>query len=82
MDQRSQADEPAVEPATTASAADAEGAVAGATRHTHELLAEHVPLTLLVDLLTPAGPSSEELLATEGLPDQAWWAGEDDPANA
>ena len=77
MDERSQADEPAVEPAATAATADAEGAAGGATLHAHELLAEHVPLTLLVDLLTPAGPSSEELLATEGLPDRAWWAGDD-----
>ena len=53
------------------------------TQHAQELLAEHVPLTLLVDLLTPAAPTSDELLAEEGLPDEAWWdEGEAGPAGA
>ena len=43
------------------------------TQHARELLAEHVPLTLLVDLLTPAAPTSEEILVEEGLPEKAWW---------
>ena len=38
-----------------------------------ELLAEHVPLSLLMDLATPGGPPSRDLLQTEGLPEQAWW---------
>ena len=43
----------------------------------HELLAEHVPLALIVDLVAPV-VSSEELLAAEGLPDDAWWEPETD----
>ncbi|ADG74234.1 hypothetical protein Cfla_1336 [Cellulomonas flavigena DSM 20109] len=43
------------------------------TQHAQELLAEHVPLTLLVDLLTPSAPTSEEILVEEGLPEDAWW---------
>ncbi|MBO0900874.1 hypothetical protein J1G42_11915 [Cellulomonas sp. zg-ZUI222] len=45
-----------------------------AAQHAQELLAEHVPLTLLVDLLAPTGQTSEELLAAEGLPEDAWWS--------
>ncbi|MFS0705521.1 hypothetical protein AB6N23_13455 [Cellulomonas sp. 179-A 9B4 NHS] len=52
-----------------------------ATQHAQELLAEHVPLALLVDLLTPTGDTSADLLAAEGLPDDAWWQdGDDTPA--
>ena len=40
------------------------------------LLAEHVPLALLVDLVTPEGPKSEEILEAEGLPEDAWWKAE------
>lgn len=36
-----------------------------------ELLADHVPLTLLVDLVD--APPSEQVLAEEGLPEQRWW---------
>ena len=36
------------------------------------LLAEHVPLTLLVDLMAPEA-TSVEILESEGLPDEAWW---------
>ncbi|MBO9554793.1 hypothetical protein [Cellulomonas sp.] len=38
-----------------------------------DLLDAHVPLTLLVDLLTDAAPPSAEILESEGLPDTAWW---------
>ncbi|NMR21098.1 hypothetical protein [Cellulomonas fimi] len=38
-----------------------------------ELLAEHVPLALLVDLAAPDGPVSTAILETEGLPEDAWW---------
>jgi hypothetical protein len=38
-----------------------------------DLLAEHVPLALLADLVSPEGPGSSEILAAEGLPDDAWW---------
>jgi hypothetical protein len=41
-----------------------------------DLLAQHVPLALIVDLATPEATSAE-ILESEGLPDQAWW--EDDP---
>lgn len=37
-----------------------------------DLLAEHVPLTLLADLAA-AEPRSEAILQAEGLPDEAWW---------
>ncbi len=38
-----------------------------------DLLAEHVPLSLLMDLAMPAGPRSRDLLHTEGLPADPWW---------
>jgi hypothetical protein len=40
-----------------------------------DLLAEHVPLTLLADLAV-AEPRSDVILESEGLPADAWW--EDD----
>ena len=42
------------------------------SRVAQELLAEHVPLALLVDLVAPV-VSSEEILEAEGLPDEPWW---------
>ena len=41
------------------------------------LLAEHVPLALLVDLVTPEGPKSKEILEAEGKPEDAWWKADD-----
>lgn len=38
-----------------------------------DLLADHVPLSLIMDLAMPTGPRSDELLAEEGLPDDPWW---------
>ncbi len=38
-----------------------------------DLLAEHVPLSLLMDLALPAGPPSSEVLQAEGLPVEPWW---------
>jgi len=38
-----------------------------------ELLEEHVPLSLLMDLVPPTGPDSQDILDTEGAPDDAWW---------
>ena len=38
-----------------------------------EMLQEHVPLSLLVDLTDPAGPVSAEILAEEGAPTTRWW---------
>ncbi len=46
-----------------------------------DLLAEHVPLTLLADLAV-AEPRSEAILQAEGLPDDAWWEGDADGAAA
>ena len=46
------------------------------TQAVRDLLAEHVPLALIVDLATPEVTSSE-ILEAEGLPDDAWW--EQDP---
>lgn len=37
------------------------------------LLHEHVPLALLLDVAEPAGPSSEEILESEGRPVDRWW---------
>ncbi len=38
-----------------------------------ELLKEHVPLSLIVDLTDPTGPDSKQILNDEGLPEQQWW---------
>jgi hypothetical protein len=38
-----------------------------------ELLEEHVPLSLIMDLSAPDGPGSKEILDAEGVPEQAWW---------
>jgi hypothetical protein len=42
------------------------------TQPVRDLLAEHVPLALIVDLATPEATSAE-ILESEGLPDEAWW---------
>lgn len=47
-----------------------------------DLLAGHVPLALLVDLITPEGPASADILRTEGMPDDAWWEPEGDAPDA
>jgi hypothetical protein len=52
-----------------------------AAEHAHEsdasevmdLLQEHVPLALLLDLSEPEGPHSAEILAEEGQPTDTWW---------
>jgi hypothetical protein len=38
-----------------------------------DLLEEHVPISLLMDLSAPAGPDSRDILDTEGAPEEAWW---------
>jgi hypothetical protein len=38
-----------------------------------ELLEERVPISLLLDLVAPSGPDSQDILDTEGGPEQAWW---------
>jgi hypothetical protein len=37
------------------------------------MLQEHVPLALLCDISEPEGPTSAEILATEGAPAEHWW---------
>ena len=37
------------------------------------MLQEHVPLALLCDLTETDGPSSREILTTEGEPVDRWW---------
>lgn len=46
--------------------------VEDAARRAEGLLAEHVPLTLLVDLVAPV-VTSAELADEEGLPVAPWW---------
>ncbi|MEJ5945235.1 hypothetical protein WDZ17_07990 [Pseudokineococcus basanitobsidens] len=41
--------------------------------HVMDMLGEHVPLSLLMDLTSPAGPDSETISADEGLPEDSWW---------
>lgn len=43
-----------------------------AARQAEDLLAEHVPLTLLVDLVAPV-VTSADLVDEEGLPATPWW---------
>ncbi|MFN8077648.1 MAG: hypothetical protein U0Q15_19810 [Kineosporiaceae bacterium] len=38
-----------------------------------DMLAGRLPLSLIMDLAMPAGPHSDELLAEEGEPEDAWW---------
>jgi hypothetical protein len=41
--------------------------------HVMDLLEEHVPLSLIMDLTAPAGPDSREILRAEGEPELHWW---------
>ncbi|MBO3084584.1 hypothetical protein [Cellulomonas fengjieae] len=50
------------------------------TKPVRDLLAEHVPLALIVDLATPEATSAE-ILEAEGLPDEAWWEPGQEPAD-
>ena len=43
------------------------------TEQVKELLEEHVPLSLIMDLTAPGGPHSQDILDAEGAPEQAWW---------
>ena len=60
---------PTKDGAPDAPAADAPDAA----EQTKELLEEHVPLSLIMDLTAPDGPHSKEILDAEGAPEQAWW---------
>lgn len=44
-----------------------------ATEPVMEMLSEHIPLSLIMDMASPDGPRSAELLESEGLPDSEWW---------
>ena len=61
----------------TAELATAEPAT-GEQDEAMELRGEGVPLALLLDLLPAEGPASAEILATEGMPDDAWWEARSD----
>jgi hypothetical protein len=63
--------------ATSTSRLDDEGRAVEAVsppEQVMELLEEHVPLSLLMDLVAPTGPDSQDILDTEGVPEHAWWA--------
>jgi hypothetical protein len=49
------------------------------TQPVRDLLAEHVPLALIVDLVTPEATSAE-ILEAEGLPDDEWWGTDSAPS--
>jgi len=66
---------------TNTAVQDERGAEGDPTGVVMDLLAEHVPLTLLADLAV-AEPRSEAILAAEGLPEDAWWEGEDEDDDA
>lgn len=51
----------------------AESPAETASHEVLELLAEGVPMTLVADLLDPAGPPSPVILEEEGLPEEHWW---------
>ncbi|MBO1751673.1 hypothetical protein J4G33_07640 [Actinotalea sp. BY-33] len=53
-----------------------------ASQEVMSLLSQHVPLALLADLAVPSGPASPQILEDEGLPDVAWWEGEDESREA
>ncbi len=79
------ADEPRPQDPETSDGEDAAADAAGAAaddedRQVMGLLSEHVPLSLIVDLSSPEGPSSEEIFETEGVPADSWWVpdGDDD----
>jgi len=53
-------------------AADAEDSTSG-SEHVMDMLGEHVPLSLLMDLTSPTGPDSVTIHDDEGLPADSWW---------
>jgi hypothetical protein len=59
---------------------DSTPAPAENTQVVRDLLAEHVPLALIVDLATPEATSAQ-ILESEGLPDEAWWEPEQKPSD-
>lgn len=61
------------EPAARLGAPADEGAGAPECEAVMEMLADRVPISLIMDLAMPAGPHSQELLDEEGEPEHAWW---------
>ncbi|GAA2022284.1 hypothetical protein WDZ16_13125 [Pseudokineococcus marinus] len=43
------------------------------SEHVMDMLGEHVPLSLLMDLTSPTGPDSVTIHDDEGLPEDSWW---------
>lgn len=43
------------------------------SEHVMDMLGEHVPLSLLMDLTAPTGPDSVTIHDDEGLPADSWW---------
>lgn len=52
--------------------APAEDSTSG-SEHVMDMLGEHVPLSLLMDLTSPTGPDSVTIHDDEGLPEDSWW---------
>lgn len=52
---------------------DGQPCTAAPVEQVMDLLEERVPLSLLMDLVAPSGPDSQDILETEGAPEQAWW---------
>ena len=52
---------------------DAPNVEDGPNSNVMELLSEHVPLSLIVDLTAPTGPDSQNILTSEGVPEHSWW---------
>jgi hypothetical protein len=52
---------------------EADGAGRAADVAVMGMLANHVPLSLLLDLCLSEGPSSAEILDEEGCPPEPWW---------
>lgn len=52
--------------------APAEASTSG-SEHVMDMLGEHVPLSLLMDLTSPTGPDSVSIHDDEGLPEDSWW---------
>lgn len=53
-------------------AAPTEDSTSG-SEHVMDMLGEHVPLSLLMDLTSPTGPDSVTIHDDEGLPEDSWW---------
>ncbi|MEJ5915226.1 hypothetical protein [Pseudokineococcus sp. 1T1Z-3] len=66
----------------TADGVPEETAGSSGSDHVMDMLGEHVPLSLLMDLTSPKGPDSETILDDEGLPEDSWWGEAEEPTGA